>query len=137
MLQANILENSFRTIVCQKIRKPRHVSLVLSAITKFNGFKAKFTLWLIILIITLIPNSQKQSSMANHLDQRPFTAIIFLRPTRNQEAFFDQEKLARNGFSTVTLPISLCGNVLRGSVSDPSYTLQEQTMPVKGSATYQ
>ncbi|KAK2430183.1 hypothetical protein P8452_43627 [Trifolium repens] len=91
--------------------------------------------------------NQQQSSMADHLDHHIHTHKTHntsvkrrSRPSSSSDQrsskkhSFDQEKLARNGFSAITLPISLCGNVLCGSVSDPLYTLQEQTMPVKGSS---
>jgi hypothetical protein len=90
--------------------------------------------------------NQQQSSMADHhihthTHKTHNTSVKRRsRPSSSSDQrsskkhSFDQEKLARNGFSAITLPISLCGNVLRGSVSDPSYTLQEQTMPVKGSS---
>ncbi|KAK2376346.1 hypothetical protein QL285_077143 [Trifolium repens] len=90
--------------------------------------------------------NQQQSSMADHhihthTHKTHNTSVKRRsRPSSSSDQrsskkhSFDQEKLACNGFSAITLPISLCGNVLRGSVSDPSYTLQEQTMPVKGSS---
>ncbi|GAU25747.1 hypothetical protein TSUD_216790 [Trifolium subterraneum] len=94
-----------------------------------------------------IQNQQQSSSssMADHLDHHIHTQNTSVKRRRSRPSSssdqrsskkhsLDQEKLARNGFSAITLPISLCGNVLRGSVSDPSYTLQEQTMPVKGSS---
>ncbi|PNX59144.1 hypothetical protein L195_g059542, partial [Trifolium pratense] len=82
--------------------------------------------------------------MADHLDHHIHThntsVIRCSRPSSSSDQHsskkhsFDQEKLARNGFSAITLPISLCSNDLRESVSDPSYTLQEQTVSVKGSS---
>ncbi|CAJ2660508.1 unnamed protein product [Trifolium pratense] len=88
--------------------------------------------------------NQQESSMADHLDHHIHTHNTSVkrgsRPTSSSDQrsskkhSFNQEKLARNGFSAITLPISLCGNVLRGSVSDPSYTFQEKTMPVRGSS---
>jgi len=94
----------------------------------------------------LIPNKQKQSMIIptssklhhhhthNNSVKRRSTSPSSAHQPSSKKHSFDASNLPRNGFSAITLPLSLRGNALSRCVSDPC-TLPDQSMPVKGPST--